>query len=141
MPQPGDLGGTPVATDVPAGGLELVVVLPDPDADDQDRRDFWDLSGGAVITSFREAVPGLRSVHLLTEPSRVNPLAEGHHTSADIRPLNTRKAQGLARPTAIGDAAILSRTIRIPADARIDVSIVNPQTGETVWIDVSAVLP
>ena len=54
-----------------AGGLELVVVLPDPDADDQDRRDFWDLSGGAVITSFREAVPGLRSVHLLTEPSRV----------------------------------------------------------------------
>jgi hypothetical protein len=61
----------------------------------------------------------------LAKPGRVNPLAEGHHMSADICPLNTRKAQGLACPTAIGDAAIVSRAIRIPADARIDVGIVD----------------
>ena len=63
----------------------------------------------------------------LTETSRVNPQTDGHHTSADIRPLDPRKAQGLAGPTAIGDAAIVSRDIRIPADARIDVSIVDPR--------------
>jgi two-component system osmolarity sensor histidine kinase EnvZ len=46
--------------------LELEAQLPSPWMSDTDRRDFYDLSGRAVIATLREGLPDLRAVDLVT---------------------------------------------------------------------------